>query len=329
MGKTAIIGGGSWATAIVKLLTQKPGKINWWIRKPETVEYIKNFKHNPDYLSYLNLNTDRLFLSNDMKKVIKNSDIIIWVIPAAFLHKTISELSLPDMSQKLHVSAIKGIIPEFTCSVTEYLHSQYNVPNQNFAMIAGPCHAEEVAMEKLSVLTVATTNSELGSILPEMLSCRYINVNTTNDLRGVEYSAVLKNIFAVAAGICSGLGYGDNFQSILTVNSIRETEHFLEAICPTKRNIIDSVYSGDIIVTSYSQFSRNRIFGTLIGKGYSVQYSMIEMKMVAEGYYAVKGIKHLIKEAGIQLPIIEAVYNVLYEHISPTIEMKLLAEKLK
>lgn len=328
MKRIGVIGGGSWATAIVKILTQKNNKISWWIRKPETVSFMKTYQHNPDYLSYVHLNTENLILSNDFNKVVKNSDIILWVIPAAFLHQTISGFDLSGLSKKLHVSLVKGIVPEYRCPVTEYLHSQYGVPNQNFAMIAGPCHAEEVAMEKLSVLTVATTNKELGTLLPELLTCRYIKVNILNDLKGVEYAAVLKNIFAVAAGICSGLGYGDNFQAILIVNAVREAKRFLEAICPTKRDILDSAYTGDIVVTAYSQFSRNRVFGTLIGKGYSVQYSMIEMKMVAEGYYAVRGIRQIIKEMQIDLPIIDAVYNILYEQISPTIEMKLLAERI-
>ena len=284
MKKIGVIGGGSWATALVKILTAKSHKLNWWIRRPETLEFINTYQHNPDYLSYVHLNPDCLNLTNDFNSVIKNSDIIIWAIPAAFLHKTIEGFDLSFLGTKLHVSAIKGIVPEFTSTVTEYLHSQYGVSNQNFAMIAGPCHAEEVAMEKLSVLTVASTNQELSLLLPELLTCRYIKVKVLNDLCGVEYAAVLKNIFALAAGICSGLGYGDNFQSILTVNAIRETANFLDTITPTKRDIFDSAYTGDIIVTSYSQFSRNRIFGTLIGKGYSIQYSMIEMKMVAEGY---------------------------------------------
>jgi len=328
MKKIGIIGGGSWATAIVKILSQKTDKLNWWFRKPDTVSFIKTYQHNPDYLRYVRINTDQVNLSNDFHDVVKNSDILIWVIPAAFLHQTIAEFDLSDLPKKHHVSAIKGIVPEFRCSVTEYLHKQHGVPAQNFAIIAGPCHAEEVAMEKLSVLTVATTNKELGLLLPEFLTCRYIKVNLSNDLRGVEYAAILKNIFAVAAGICSGLGYGDNFLSILTVNAIREADIFLRAICPTKRNIIDSAYTGDIIVTSYSQFSRNRIFGTLIGKGYSVQYSMIEMKMVAEGYYAVKGIYQIAREIQVDTPIIDAVYNILYEQISAAIEMKLLAENI-
>lgn len=328
MKKIGVIGGGSWATAIVKILLNNTSKINWWIRKPETVQFIKSYHHNPEYLSYVHLNPEQINLSNDFNKVIKNSDILIWVIPAAFLHETIASFDLSQLTGKLHVTAIKGIVPQFNCTVSEYLNSEYGIPYQNFAMIAGPCHAEEVAMEKLSTLTIASTNQELSDVLPQLLSCRYISVNVSNDLRGVEYSAVLKNIFAVAAGICSGLGYGDNFQSILTVNAIREAERFLESICPTKRDIIDSVYTGDIIVTCYSQFSRNRIFGTLIGKGYSVKYSIIEMKMVAEGYYAVKGIKEINNSLQIDMPIIEAVYNILYQQISPAIEMKLLAERL-
>jgi glycerol-3-phosphate dehydrogenase (NAD(P)+) len=328
MKKIGIIGGGSWATAIVKIISEKTNSISWWIRKPEAVDFINKYHHNPDYLSYVQINPNNIHISNDFEEVIKNSDVIIWAIPAAFLHKTISEYNLSCLKEKYQVSAIKGIVPEYVLPVTEYLNTIWEVPIQNFAMIAGPCHAEEVAMEKLSVLSVATSNNELSIFLPQIFTNRYMKVNVLNDLKGVEYAAILKNIFAVAAGICSGLGYGDNFQSILTVHSIQEAARFLESICPTKRDIIHSAYTGDIVVTCYSQFSRNRVFGTLIGKGYSVQYSMIEMKMVAEGYYAVKGIKQINNQIGAEMPIINAVYNVLYEQISPVIEMKLLAEKL-
>jgi len=328
MKKIGIIGGGSWATAIAKIILNNAENINWWIRNAESVDYFKTYYQNPHYLSSVHFNPNQINITNDFNEVIENSEIIIWAIPAAFIHETISKYDLSSLKEKLHVTTIKGIVPEFTCTVTEYLNSTYNVPNQSFAMIAGPCHAEEVAMEKLSMLTIATTNDELSTLMPKLLTCRYIKVNKLNDLRGVEYAAVLKNIFAVAAGICSGLNYGDNFMAILTVNAIKEAERFLEIICPTKRDVINSAYLGDIIVTCYSQFSRNRIFGTLIGKGYSVKYSMIEMKMVAEGYYAVKNIKQINKNLNVDMPIIDAVYNILYENISPGMEIKILAEKL-
>jgi glycerol-3-phosphate dehydrogenase (NAD(P)+) len=328
MKKIGVIGGGSWATALIKILLNKTPKLNWWIRKSENVTFIKTYYHNQNYLSYVQLHPGQISISTDLNKVISQSDILIWAIPAAFLHNSIEEIDKNLLSDKLHLTAIKGIVPEFNMPVSEYLNKHYNVPMQNIGMIAGPCHAEEVAMEKLSLLTIASSNIELTTLMPELLTCRYIKVNVRTDLIGIEYTAVLKNIFAVASGICNGLGYGDNFQAILTVNAIRETMRFLEAICPTKRDIIDAAYTGDIIVTSYSQFSRNKMFGIMIGKGYSVKYSMIEMKMVAEGYYAVKGVKEINKSVNVDMPIMDAVYNILYENISPNIEMKILAERL-
>lgn len=327
MNKIGIIGGGSWATAILKILLNNEPKLNWWIRKQENVEFIKNFSHNPDYLSYFHFNTNQVNISSDLSEIIEKSDIIIWAIPAAFLHDTISQFEIPELKDKKHITAIKGIVPQFTTTVSEYLNSIHNVPLNNIGMIAGPCHAEEVAMEKLSFLTIASSNDEITNLFSNLLKCRYINVKKNNDLIGVEYAAVLKNVFAVAAGICNGLGFGDNYQAILCVNAINESKKFLDALCPTKRDIIDPAYTGDIIVTMYSQFSRNRVFGTLIGKGYSVKYSMIEMKGVAEGYFAVKGVKEIINKIGVNMPIINAVYNILYENISPAIEMKILSER--
>lgn len=327
MNKIGIIGGGSWATALLKILLNNQIELNWWIRKPETVEFINNFNHNPDYLSYFHFNTQYLNISSNLTEVINNSDILIWSVPAAFMHDTLSMFEIPELKNKKHITAIKGILPQYTTTMSEYLNSVHKVPLNNIGMIAGPCHAEEVAMEKLSFLTIASSNDEITSLFADLLNCRYIKVKKNNDLIGVEYSAVLKNIFAVAAGICNGLGYGDNYQAILCVNAVNEARKFLDALCPTKRDVIDSAYTGDIIVTLYSQFSRNRVFGTLIGKGYSVKYSMIEMKGVAEGYYAVRGVKDIIDKIGVNMPIINAVYNILYNNISPAIEMKILADR--
>ncbi len=326
MEKICIVGGGSWAIALVKVLTEKNININWWIRRNEVITHIKAHHHHSDYLCYVYLITKRINFSTDLNKIINDSDIIFWAVPGAFLHKTISGFKLMDLTDKFHVSLIKGIVPEFNCSATEYLKQQYNIPGEKFAVVSGPCHAEEVAMEKLSSPTIVASNQKLCRIVSELLSCRYIKVNILDDMRGIEYAGIIKNIFAIAAGICSGLGYGDNFLAILATNAIKEIKIFLDTICPTKRDIFHSVYTGDIIVTMYSQFSRNRTFGTLIGKGYTVQYSVIEMKMVAEGYYAVKGIKEIANDLQIKTPIINAVYNILYQKSPPNIEIKLMVE---
>lgn len=326
--RIGIVGGGSWATALSKILHNKTKQVNWWIRTPEAVNFIKTFRHNPGYLSYVEFNTEYLTLSNDLAEVVRNSDIIIWSIPAAFLHSTLEQFAPGSLDGKIIISAIKGIVPEQNMIISRYFEAKYGVTLDRFGVIAGPCHAEEVVMEKLSYLTVASENPQISSLMAKLLSSRFTKVSTTFDVIGVEFASVLKNIFAVAAGICSGLGYGDNFQSVLTTNSIIELRRFLDAINHHKRDVNLSVYSGDIIVTSYSQFSRNRAFGTLIGKGYSVNYSKIEMKQVAEGYYAVKCIKEINSQFKVDMPIIDAVFNILYNGIAPGIEMKVLADKL-
>lgn len=326
MYNIAIVGGGSWATALVKILTQKISKINWFIRRPEVIEHILKYNHNPDYLSYIHLNPNQLKISDDLKFIIEESEIIFWAIPSAFIHQTIDKYNLDFLDKKLHISVIKGIIPELNYSISEYLNNYYKVPYNNIGVLAGPCHAEEVAMQKMSILTLATSNSKLEAIIPELLTNRFLKVKISNDLKGVEYSSIIKNIYAIVAGIAIGLGYGDNFLSILVSQSMKEARYFLETLIPTKRDILDSVYTGDILVTAYSQFSRNRMFGSLIGKGYSIQYSLIEMKMVAEGYYATKRIFDLARELGLHTPIIDCAYNILYRNSPAFLEMKILAD---
>lgn len=327
--RVAIIGGGSYATALTKVLNNRLRQLNWWIRKEEAVSFLKQFHHNPDYLSYVEFNTDRLHVSSDLAAIIDKADIIIFSLPAAFLHSTLKEYGQKiNLDKKIVVSVIKGLIPEDSITVSDYFEKYYNVPPERFAAIGGPCHAEELVMEKLSYLTIAAKDENVQKLLTELLTTRFIKVSMTPDYLGVEYAAALKNIYAVAAGICIGLGYGDNFLSVLTTNSILEMKRFLVAINHCKRDINQSVYSGDLIVTIYSQFSRNRAFGNLIGKGYSVSYSKIEMKQVAEGYYAVKAMKKIMQSYKVEMPIVEAVYAVLYENISPALEMKVLAEKL-
>lgn len=327
--RVAIIGGGSYATALAKVLNNRLRQLHWWIRKEEAVNFLKQFHHNPDYLSYVEFNTDRLQVSSDLANVIEKADIVIFSLPAAFLHPTLQEYGQKiNLDKKIVVSVIKGLIPEESITVSDYFEKHYNVPPERFAAIGGPCHAEELVMEKLSYLTIAAKDESVQQLLTELLTTRFIKVSMTPDYLGVEYASALKNIYAVAAGICIGLGYGDNFLSVLTTNSIQEMKHFLLAINHCKRDINQSVYSGDLIVTIYSQFSRNRAFGNLIGKGYSVSYSKIEMKQVAEGYYAVKAMKKIMQQYKVDMPILEAVYAVLYENISPALEMKVLAERL-
>lgn len=324
----AVIGAGSWGTALVKVLSENTDNVNWWVRTEDSASYIRQYKRNPNYLSYLELPVDNITISTDLKEIINRSSLLVFAVPSAFLSDTLQGLEKKDFGDKSIVSAIKGIVPETYTIVSRYFHDVYDISYEDIGIISGPCHSEEVAMERLSFLTVAFGNENKGKYLIEKLSSRYMKISGSRDILGVEYAAVLKNIMAIANGICVGLGYGDNFQSVLIVNSIQEVKRFLERINGADRDINNSVYVGDLIVTAYSQFSRNRTFGNLIGKGYSPKFAQIEMKMVAEGYYAARGIHEINKKLDVYMPISEAVYKILYEGSEPRAEMKILASKL-
>ncbi len=327
-GNIAVIGSGSWGTALVKVLLDCNGKVNWWVRKEETAEHIRQFHRNPNYLSYLELPADRIHISTDLIHIIKQAKYLIFAIPSAFVKETLENIEPEHLEGKIIVSAIKGIVPEHNSIVSHFFHNEYKIPYENIGIVSGPCHSEEVAMEKLSFITVAFQDLEKANYLKDRMMTRFMKITVSNDIFGVEYAAVLKNIMAIANGICVGLGYGDNFQSVLIVNAIQEVKRFLDKINTAERDINSTVYVGDLIVTAYSQFSRNRTFGNMIGKGYSPKFARIEMKMVAEGYFAVKGIKEINKEFNVDMPITDAVYNILYEGISPYMEMKILADRL-
>jgi glycerol-3-phosphate dehydrogenase (NAD(P)+) len=325
--KIAVLGGGSWATAIVKMLLNNVEIAGWWIRSIETIDFIKKYRHNPKYLSSVDLDPERLDLSDDAARIISEYDIIVLAVPSAFL-KDVIHGNEKILAGKHVFSAIKGIVPGENQIVGDYLMSSCGLPENKMGVITGPCHAEEVAMEKLSYLTIAGQDEYMTSVMASALSCRYIRTKVSDDIYGTEYSAVLKNIFAIASGICHGLGYGDNFQAVLISNAIQEIQRFVEAVHPIQRDIKSPAYLGDLLVTAYSQFSRNRTFGSMLGKGYSVKFAQMEMNMIAEGYYAVKCIEEVNRKYGVDMPITRAVYNIIYERISPVIEMKLLAEKL-
>lgn len=326
--RIGMIGGGSWATALVKILCHSTDKVNWWIRSKEDQEHIRKFGHNPKYLTSVEFQQEKIVLYTELKNMIADSDIVILAVPSAFCHGVLKEIPKEIFSGKLVFSAVKGIIPEYNLIVGEYLHKEFSIPFENIGVITGPCHAEEVAMEKLSYLTLACREITNAEKLAANMRCRFIKVTSSDDIYGTEYSAVLKNVIAVAGGICHGLGYGDNFLSVLVSNAIQEIERFVKAVHPIDRDIKASAYLGDLLVTAYSQFSRNRMFGTMIGKGYSVKMAQLEMNMIAEGYYAVKCVHEINKTLKVEMPITEAVYNMVYEKISPAIEVKLLCDKL-
>lgn len=301
--------------------------VNWWIRDPEMGKHIKKYGHNPKYLTSVCYNTKKLKIHTQIQDVITESDIIILAIPSAFVVNAFTTYPI-NLKGKRLITAIKGIIPEYNRIPVRYFHKTYGVSYTDMCMISGPCHAEEVALEKLSYLTIAGKDQEFNQIVANMLSCRYIKTNISDDLFGTELSAILKNIYSTASGIYAGLGYGDNFQAVLISNAIQEVNRIIDAINPIHRDVLSSAYLGDLLVTCYSQFSRNRNFGIMIGKGYSVKTTQIESNMVAEGYYATKSMIEINKKFNIEIPIIQAVYNVLYKEKSPVKEMEILASKL-
>ena len=326
----AVIGGGSWATALVKILSENQVKIKWWIRRKADVDFIRKYNHNPSYLTDVAINPRKVKTYNKMSEALNGVEYIILAIPAAFIPATLKDLNKKHFEGKKVVSAIKGMIPEENLLVTDWLTREFNLPIGQTCVIAGPCHAEEVALEKQSYLTIASPNIEVAQSFANLLNCRFLQANAIADLYGVEYCAVIKNIIAIACGITRGLGFGDNFQAVLVSNAMQEIKIFLDAIYPKEnRDLNNSGYLGDLLVTAYSQFSRNRTFGNMIGKGYSVKSAQIEMNMIAEGYYAVRSIYLISKQHHIKLPIIDAVYHIVYEKTNPLVEMNTLKGYLK
>lgn len=312
--RIAVIGSGSWATALSKLFLNNCHSINWFIRNQGDIDYFKEFTNNPKYLQSVEFEINKIIFYNSIKDCFSNSDIIVLAVPSAFLNDTFAGLTEADFKDKRFFSAIKGIVPQHNLIVGEYLNQIYKVPFENIGVITGPCHAEEVALEKLSYLTIASQNSTNAQIISNLLNCRYLKSIVSDDIYGTEYSAVLKNVVAVAGGICHGLGYGDNFLAVLVSNAIQEIKRFVDAVHPIDRDINASAYLGDLLVTAYSQFSRNRMFGTMLGKGYGVKLAQLEMNMVAEGYYAVKCVYEINKFYKVHMPITNAVYNIIYQN---------------
>lgn len=323
-----IVGSGSWATALAKLFLNNCNSINWFIRSGSDIELFKQYGNNPKYLSSVDFDTAKINFTSSVKECIQNSDISILAVPSAFLNATFKDIKKGDLKNKIFFSAIKGIVPEHNLIIGEYLNNIYDVPFENIGVITGPCHAEEVAMEKLSYLTIASQNTNNAQTVSDLLNCRYLRSTVSDDIYGTEYSAVLKNVIAVAGGICHGLGYGDNFLAVLVSNAIQEIKRFVDAVHPINRDINASAYLGDLLVTAYSQFSRNRTFGTMIGKGYSVKNAQLEMNMIAEGYYAVKCVYEINKTHHVNMPITSAVYNVIYQNKDARREMAALSKLL-
>ena len=325
--KIAVLGGGSWATAIVKMLSENLDTIGWYMRNEQAIEHIKENDHNPNYLRSADIFARQLDLSSNINYIVENYDVLIFAIPSAFLTSELKKLET-SLDHKIIVSAIKGIVPETGLIIGEHFNKGYNIPLENIAVITGPCHAEEVAMERLSYLTIACQDEAKAKCIGNALESWYIKTKISDDIIGTEYAAMLKNIYAIAAGIAHGLGYGDNFQAVLMSNAIREMKRFIKKTHKMKRNINNSAYLGDLLVTGYSIFSRNRQFGNMVGKGYTVKSAQMEMSMIAEGYYATKSAFKMKEENGANTPIIDTVYNILYANGNPKKEFKKLTDKL-
>lgn len=326
--KITVIGGGSWATAIVKILCNNVDQLNWWVRNEEVAEHIRTFHHNPNYLQSVELDLKKIQVTSNLKESILDADIVVIATPSAFIHSVFSVLSELDLKGKFILSAVKGIVPENFEIPAHYFEHRFKIPVKQIGIVCGPCHAEEVALERLSYLTLASENLEMAQVLANLFACRYIKTTVSDDLFGTEFSAVLKNVYALAGGICAGLGYGDNFQAVLIANAIQEIERFIDVVNPIHRDVKSSAYLGDLLVTAYSNFSRNRTFGVMIGKGYSVKSAQLEMNMIAEGYYAVKCVHEINKEHDVSLPIVDAVYKILYQGKDAKSEVKDLTHKL-
>lgn len=315
--KIGVIGGGSWATAIVKILQEKPNQLSWWLRSEDQISFIKDNHHNPKYLSSATINTSKVLLTTGLDEIIKASNVLIIAIPSEFIYNTFLYIDKEILKDKILVSAVKGIIPQLNLLPALYFKREFALPIKSVAVISGPCHAEEVAMEKLSFLTFACENLDTANFLADLFTTKYIRTQSSADMLGVELSSVLKNVYAISAGICHGLGYGDNFISVLISNCIKELEVFLTELYPSNRVVNSTEYLGDLLVTSYSLHSRNRRFGNLIGRGYSVKAAKNEMNMIAEGYFASKCIQELNKSYKINAPIANSVFQILHSSKSP------------
>lgn len=323
----AVIGYGSWGTALVKILTENERLVRWHIGNPVVADGIRLDGHNPKYLSDVEFDTSRLYISQDIDRIVQEADVVILATPSAYLKKTLSEMTV-SLADKFIVSAIKGIVPDEYVTVAEYIHNNYQVSFGRIGIVTGPCHAEEVALERLSYLTVVCSDIDNAQTLRKKITTKYIRTVLSKDIYGIEYATVLKNIYAISVGIASGLGYGDNFTAVLIANCSIEMDRFLSETYPDERQTGASAYLGDLLVTAYSLFSRNRRFGMMIGRGYSVKAAHLQLGMVAEGYFAAECIHHINCRYNVEMPIADTVYDILYRGVPAAKAMKSLTTKL-
>ena len=322
-----VLGAGSWGTALVKMLSENCDKIFWYSRNDIQIKEIIKTKKNPKYLKDLEIDTDKISISSDLNFIIDNSDILIIAIPSPYIEKSLNEHKTA-LANKIIFSGSKGVIPESHLVITEHLHKEYNISYKNLGILSGPTHAEEIAKGKLSYLTVGSSNDEISKYLSKKLFSPYVHTSLSNDVIGIEYAATLKNIYSILVGISFGLGYGDNFISVLISHCTKEMINFIKSIDNVKREFSHSAYIGDLLVTTYSKHSRNRTFGEMIGEGLPVKKAISKMSMIVEGYYATKNAYEISKSKNMNFEIIKVVHEILYNNKNAELELKLLAEKL-
>ena len=316
LGKVAVLGGGSWATALAKILLQNCGSLMWYMRRDDRIEEFLRLGHNPAYLTDVMFDTERIEFSSDINKVCAEADVLLLAMPSPYFKSHMEKITA-DISGKTIVSAIKGIVPDENQLITDYMIDRFGVAANRERVISGPCHAEEVALDRPSYLTIGCHDRDLAEAFASLITGKHTHTIISTDVEGIEYAAVLKNVYAIAAGIIHGMKRGDNFSALRISNAIREMARFVDTVVPAERQICDSVYLGDLLVTAYSRFSRNHNFGSMIGKGYSVTAARMEMEQTAEGYYAAKCITDINRTHKVDMPILEAVHDILYRHVSP------------
>ncbi|MDR2533539.1 MAG: NAD(P)-binding domain-containing protein [Tannerellaceae bacterium] len=327
-GRIAVMGGGSWATALAKIILSTQGRVNWYMRRPDQIEEFKKMGHNPAYLTGVKFEMERISFYSEINRAIKESDTLIFATPSPFLKQHLHKIRT-SMQDKFIVSAVKGLVPDENMLITEYFTEYYQVPLNSIAVIGGPCHAEEIALERLSYITLGCVDTNRAEPLLRVFGNEYLKSTICRDVAGIEYASVLKNVYSIVAGICHGMKYGDNFQAVFLSNATQEMRRFIDAVSDIPRDIDSSVYLGDLLVTAYSRFSRNRIFGTMIGKGYSVKTAQLEMEMIAEGYYGAKCIHEINERYKVNMPILDALYDILYNKKSPVTVIRTLTETFK
>lgn len=324
-----VIGGGSWATALVKIFSESDITVHWYLHSQQQVDYLLQHGRNSNYLSFLQLNLHKIRPTCNLDEAISASEDILFAVPSAYLESEISGLEEDALDRKQLYVSIKGIIPDHDCVPSEFLQRKFDIVVNSIVVLGGPCHAEEIAMDRKTFFTISGKEKNAVERVAAAITSPYLKVISNSDPAGVEYAAILKNVIGIACGMIKGMNYGDNFLAVVVSNAMREITAFLKASDNHERDINDSVYFGDLLVTAYSEFSRNRMFGQMIGRGYSIAMAEGKMNMVAEGFPAVRGIFRLARELKVNMPIVSATYRVLYKQASPYHEFKLLENSLR